>query len=133
MKPLSIDLRQRIVHAVRHEKNTADVTALRFNVSRAFLTPHQHLTGLGRSVYNYLQLDQDLGDLTPQKSTGRNRRIPAEQEPDLQAQIQAFPDDTLEQHCERWTKQTGVHLSIACMHNSIVRARISLKKSDHAR
>jgi transposase len=90
---------------------------MRFNVSRA-------------SVYNYLQLDQDLGDLTPQKSTGRNRRIPAEQEPDLQAQIQAFPDDTLEQHCERWTKQTGVSLSIACMHNSIVRAKISLKKNE---
>jgi transposase len=117
MKPLSIDLRQRIVNAVRHEKNTADEAALRFNVSRA-------------SVYNYLQLDQDLGDLTPQKSTGRNRRIPAEQEPHLQAQIQAFPDDTLEQHCARWTEQTGVSLSIACMHNSIVRAKISLKKNE---
>jgi hypothetical protein len=68
MKPLSIDLRQRIVNAVRHEKNTADEATQRFNVSRA-------------SVYNYLQLDQDLGDLTPQKSTGRNRRIPANQEP----------------------------------------------------
>jgi transposase len=117
MKPLSVDSRQRIVNAVRNEKNTADQAALRFNVSRA-------------SVYNYLQLNQDLGDLTPQKSTGRNRRIPIEQEPELQAQIQAFPDDTLEQHCERWTKQTGVALSIACMHNSIVRARISLKKNE---
>lgn len=117
MKPFSIDLRQRIVNAVRHEKNTADEAAQRYNVSRA-------------SVYNYLQLDQDLGDLSPQKSTGRNRRIPAEQEPNLQAQIQAFPDDTLEQHCERWHKETGVALSIACMHNSIVRAKISLKKNE---
>jgi transposase len=117
MKPLSIDLRQRIVNAVRHEKNTADEAAMRFNVSRA-------------SVYNYLQLDQDLGNLTPQKSTGRNRRIPASQEPELQAQIQAFPDDTLEQHCERWEKETGVALSIACMHNSILRAKISLKKNE---
>lgn len=116
MKPLSIDLRQRIVNAVRNEKKTPDETAIRFSVSRA-------------SVYNYLQLDQDLGDLTPQKSTGRNKRIPTEQESDLQAQIKAFPDETLEQHCQRWKQLTGVVVSISTMHNSIKRIRFSLKKN----
>lgn len=116
MKPLSTNLRRRIVNAVKHEQNTPDQAALRFNISRS-------------SVYSYLQLDPDLDNLTPQKSSGRKRRIPVEREPDLHAQLRAFPDDTLEQHCQRWQKRTGVRLSIACMHNSIVRIRVSLKKN----
>lgn len=115
MKPYSTDLRQRIVHAVTHEKNTPDQAATRYNISRS-------------TVYNSLQLDQDLNDLSPLKSTGRKRRIPTEQEPLLHAQILEHPDDTLEMHRDRWLEITGDHLSIARMHNSILRLGMTLKK-----
>ena len=117
MKPYSIDLRQRIVNAVRNDENTPDEAATRFNVCRS-------------SVYNFLQLDRDLQNLTPQKSTGRKRRIPVEQEPTLQTQVTQNPDDTLEMHCERWKQITGVTVSVACMHNSILRLGITLKKNE---
>ena len=117
MKPYSIDLRQRIVNAVRNDENTPDEAATRFNVCRS-------------TVYNLLQLDQDLQNLTPQKSTGRKRRIPSEQEPTLQVQVDQNPDDTLEMHCQRWKQTAGVTVSVACMHNSILRLAITLKKNE---
>jgi transposase len=115
MKPYSADLRQRIVNAVKHDQNTPDEAAKRFNVSRA-------------TVYNYLQLDRDLNDLTPRVTTGRTRRITTEQEPLLHTQLLKFPDHTLEQHCQHWLKRYGT-ISIACMHQSITRLGITLKKN----
>lgn len=63
MKAYSTNLRERIVHTVKHEKNTPDETATRYKVSQS-------------TVYNYLQLDRNLHNLTPKKSTRRTRRIP---------------------------------------------------------
>jgi transposase len=115
MKPYSTDLRQRIVNAIKHDHNTPNQAATRFNVSRA-------------TVYNYLQLDRHLNDLTPQKSTGRKRNITTAQEPQLHAQLLNFPDHTLEQHCQHWHKKHG-SISIACMHHSLIRLGLSLKKN----
>jgi transposase len=115
MKPYSTDLRQRIINAIKHDQNTPTQAATRFNVSRS-------------TVYSYLQLHRDLNDLTPPKSTGRKRRIKAEQEPLLHAQLLEFPDHTLEQHCQHWHKRHS-SISIACMHNSLVRLGMTLKKN----
>jgi transposase len=89
MKALSIDLRQRIVDAVKNDKQTPEEVAKRFKVCRA-------------SVYNLLQINRDLGGLTPLSTTGRKPRINQEQHILLEQQIQAHPDATLEDHCQYW-------------------------------
>ena len=115
MTALSIDLRQRIVDAVNNDKQTPEEVAKRFKVCRA-------------TVYNLLQINRDLGDLTPLTTTGRKPRINQEQQQLLEQQIQAYPDATLEDHCQFWKKLTGVTMCVATMHNSLQRLKITLKK-----
>jgi transposase len=86
-------------------------------------------SGLGRSVYRYLQLDRDLNDLTPLKGTGRPRLIPTEFEPILLEQIQAKNDLTLKEHCTLWKKRTSMNVSVTCMFESQKRANVTLKKA----
>ena len=116
MRPYSTDLRKRIINAVRHDANTPEETATRFDVSRS-------------TVYNYLQFERDRPNPQPLKSTGRQRRIPLELEPELHTQILNHPDDTLAMHCTRWKRLTGTTISLTCMHNSILRLGITLKKN----
>ncbi len=89
MKPRSIDLRQRIVNAVKNEKITPKEAAARFAVNLA-------------TVYRLLQLNRDLNSLMPAKPTGRPRTITSEQEPDLLQQIKDHSDATLEEHSQHW-------------------------------
>jgi transposase len=112
MRAYSIDLRERIVRAVRAGKPKSEVARLfDVNVStvkRYFVRAEQH-------------------DLAPRKSPGRPRRISREEQPDLAAQVDATPDATLEEHCDAWEKSHGVRLSVATMHRSIARAKYTLK------
>ena len=117
MKPYSVDLRERIVQTLKDNKTlTAPDVAELFKVGVA-------------TVYRYLQLDRDLHDLTPLKSTGRTRLICREHEAHLLEQINANNDLTLKEHCELWEKNMDQKISIACMFKSLERARITLKKS----
>jgi transposase len=115
MKPYSTDLRDRIVQAVKDDHKTAEDTALQFKISLA-------------TVYRYLQLQRDLQDLTPLKSTGRTRLISLEDEPRLLEQINSNNDLTLLEHCKLWKKNTKQTISPTCMFESLKRAKISLKK-----
>jgi transposase len=117
MKPLSLDLRQRIIHAVKHENNTPQETAKRFSV---------HLS----SVYRFLQLKRNADSLIPAKIPGRPRLISAEQENILVAQIQMYPDATLEEHCQYWFKTTKRKVSVTTMFSAIRNLNFTLKKDD---
>lgn len=120
MNPISLDLRTRIVQAVKHDKNTPEQAARRFIVSIA-------------SVYRFLQLNRDLNNLKPTKKPPNSRKISDEYAPTLHAQVQANNDATLEEHCQTWNKTTGVEVSIPTMQRALKRLQISIKKSDHAR
>ena len=116
MKPLSKDLRQRIVNAVNNEKITAREAAVRFSVDLS-------------SVYRFLQLDRDRNSLDPAKSTGRPRSITSEQEPDLLEQVKNHSDATLEEHVKLWFKATGTQIGITTMFTSLERLKITRKKN----
>jgi transposase len=116
MNPISLDLRTRIVNAVNHDKNTPEQAAERFIVSIA-------------SVYRFLQLDRDLGDLKPAKKPPNPRKISDEATPVLHAQIQANNDATLEEHCQIWNETTGVEVSVPTMQRALIRLNISRKKN----
>lgn len=115
MKPYSTDLRKRIVAAVKHEQNTPEQAATRYNVSRA-------------TVHRYLQLDRDLHNLQPATSTGRPRLIPPEGEHALRTQVEAKPDATLDEHRQTWFETSGVMLSVTAMHEAIKRLGFTHKK-----
>lgn len=115
MKPYSEDLRERIVQATK-DKLTAREVAQRFKVGIA-------------TVYRYLQLDRDLHDLKPLKSTGRTRLIVPEDEARLLEQVNANNDLTLEEHCQLWEENMGQKTSKTCMFESLKRAKITLKKN----
>jgi transposase len=116
VKPLSLDLRQRIVNAVKNEKLTPKEVATRFVIDLS-------------SVYRFLQLDRDLNSLVPSKPTGRPRSITAEQEPKLLQQIQDNSDATLEEHVKLWFEATGTRVGITTMFTSLERLKITRKKN----
>ncbi len=115
MNPISIDLRQRIVHAVQIDKNTPEQASERFLISPA-------------SVYRYLEQHRNQGTLQPAERILIPRRITADDLPRLQRQLEAHNDATLEEHCQLWTEQTGITLSVSTMHRALKRLSITLKK-----
>jgi transposase len=110
----SLDLRERIVSYVEAGHSEAEA-AERYGV---------HRTTAGR----YLKRKRSGKPLRADKPTGRRRLIDASKEKQLEAQVQAHDDDTLEQHCERWQKKQKVEVSVATMHRSVERLKFTRKK-----
>ena len=113
MNPISPDLRQRIVHAVKVDKSTPEQTAERFVVSPA-------------SVYRYLEQHRNQGTLQPAERVNAPRCITADDLPRLRDQLQAHNDATLEEHCQLWTELTGVQVSVSTMHRAFRRLSFQL-------
>jgi transposase len=120
MNAISLDLRQRILHAIQNENNTPQQAAKRFVISRA-------------SIYRYLEQYRNQGTLQPAQRIISPRRITAEQLPRLQRQLEAHNDSTLEEHCQLWTEQTNVPVSASTMRRAFKRLSITLKKDNSTR
>jgi transposase len=105
MPSYSLDLRLRVLAAVDSGMARVDVVRT-FQVSLA-------------TIKRYLKQRRETGDLTPRRPTGR----PATKGPalaaGLAAQLGAFPDATLEDHCARWASATGMPVSTATMSRAI--------------
>ena len=115
MKAYSMDLRTRIVAAVREEEQPMSVVARLFRVCRA-------------TVVRYLDRLETEGHLGAKTSPGRPREITPGDEPALVAQLEATPDATLEEHCAAWERQRGERVSVATMQRAIRRVDWRLKK-----
>ncbi len=114
MRPYSLDLRERLVRAVDAGATQAAV-AERFGVGRA-------------TVQRYVAQRRHRGSLAPRPLPGRAPRIGPAQVAALRAQLDAAPDATLAEHCDRWAAAQGVRVSVATMHRVIVRLRWTRKK-----
>jgi transposase len=103
----SKDLRVRAVEAVERGIPRRDVVET-FSVS---------LTTLKR----WLRKRRDGQDLSPGTSTGRKRRILADEEEKraLWEQLEEHDDATLERHCEMWEERRGVRVSRSAMSRAI--------------
>lgn len=101
MKAYPAELRSRIVAAVERGLRQVEV-ARRFTVSE-------------RTVYRYLVLQRQTGDLTPGRSPGMVPRIGPDQATAMLAQVAAHPDIRLEDHCDLWAEARGVRVSISTM------------------
>jgi transposase len=115
MKQYSVDLRERLLGAI-------DAGLSQAEASRLF--------GVGTStITRWRQQRRDTGTVAPKLRTGRRPVIGPEHTNALQAQVAQHPDATLADHCGRWARAQGAHLSVATMSRAIRRLGITLKKS----
>ncbi len=114
MRPYSIDLRERIVAAVERGMARRDVVAT-FGVS------------LG-TVKRLLARRRTTTDLGAQSPPGRRRSIGAAQQADLENQLEAHPDATLDAHARMWNAAHDTTLSARTLGRAIVRLGWTRKK-----
>jgi transposase len=115
MKQYSVDLRERLLSAI--DAGLSQAAAAR-------------LLGVGTStITRWRQQRRATGSLAPKPRPGRPPAIGPSQADALRAQVAAFPDATLAEHCAHWAQAHDASLSVAGMSRAIRRLGITLKKS----
>jgi transposase len=116
MRAYSQDLRERIVQAVEGGTSRAEA-ARRFCVSE-------------RTVRRYLRRQATTGSLAPVAyRRGPAPAIPPAQGAALLAQLRAYPDATLDEHCLLWQREQGRAVSASTMCRAQQRLGWTHKKS----
>jgi transposase len=115
MKQYSVDLRERLLRAIDAGLRQAESARL-FGVGAA-------------AIERWRRRHREQGTVAPARRTGRPRSIGRAQERALLAQVRAWPDATLAEHCALWEADHGVRLSTATMSRALARLGWPLKKS----
>lgn len=119
MKPISLDLRQRILEALKEEASSS-VVAKRFRV--------------GASSVRKLRLQVlRTGSFEPGTAPGRERLVQGLDEKCLLRLVRTYPDATLNVLRELLLDETGVSVSETTMWRQLERMGITLKKRQSAR
>ncbi len=84
--------------------------------------------GVGRATVQRYVAQRRRGTLVPRPFPGRAARIGAAHAAALRAQMDAAPDATLAEHCDRWAADQGVRVSVATMQRTIARLGWTRKK-----
>ena len=85
--------------------------------------------GLG-TVKRYIKLEQTTGSLAPKEQQREQPKIRDVDLGALQAQVDAYPDATLDEHIASWQASHGVQVGRATMCRALQRADRPLKKTD---
>ncbi len=115
MRPFSLDLRQRIVDALRSGQ-TRSKAAARFGVSLS-------------TVDRFAKQWREKNDLSPRPITGRPRAILKTEVEVLQTIIATKKDVTLESLSQVLKEQTGKKVSLSALQRNLVWLGYSYKKS----
>lgn len=115
MKPLSLDLRQRVAQALETGAAQSSI-AQRFAVSLA-------------SVERIARKQRNQQSLTPKVSTGRRPRVAQEQRQAFEQLAASRTDWTLQTLAQAWQEQGGKALSPATTSRTLRRNGFSFKKS----
>ena len=113
MRAYSIDLRERVVEAVKAGQSQRSV-AKRYNLDR-------------RSVRRYLQREA-AGKLAADPRPGRTRALGEAECEVLKRQVEAHTDWTLEQRAEELAKETGIKLKKSALGSYLKRLGMTHKK-----
>src|SRR5512135_597653 len=97
MKAYSQDLRERVLRAVDQGMARSEIVRV-LGVS---------LATMGR----YLKQRRETGHVQPKAIPGRPSQKVTPLQAGLQAQLEAFPDATLEPHCQYWEQRHGMQVS----------------------
>ena len=114
MKAYSHDLRERVVRAVDQGYQRADIIKV-FGVSRA-------------PIKRYLKQRRETGELGARSIPGRPSKKFAPLQKGLGAQLETYPDATLEAHCQLWEHEHGLRVSPTTMGRAIRRVGWTRKK-----
>ena len=114
MKAYSIDMRKRVLQAVDNGYPRAEIIKL-FGVSRA-------------TIKRYLKQRRETGAINVRPIPGRPSKKFAPLQAGLVAQLQAYPDATLEIHCQIWEQEHGLRVSTTTMGRAIRRIGWTRKK-----
>lgn len=116
-KPLSLDLRQRIVATFREGKESRTATARRFGV---------HLN----TVLRLIRLYEQTGSVAPRPRGGGNpASFTGEKLEQLRQLVARYPDATLEELRDF----SGVSCTVPTVFNTLKRLKLPLKKSRNMR
>ena len=110
----SRDLRERLLQAWASGLSAAEI---------------DRTTGVSPSSLRRWKQKQTAGaSLDPGASPGGPRKITADDEPALRAQVAATPDATLAEHCTQWMAGGHIPVSISTMDRALDRLGLPLKK-----
>ena len=114
MDAYSLDLRERIVRAVAAGLPKA-AAARTFEVSLS-------------TVKRYTARHRTTGSLAATRQARQQPRITPADYPALRVQLEAEPDATLAEHCQRWAQAQRVRVSVPTMWRAIARVGWTRKK-----
>ena len=114
MKAYSIDLREKVLRAVDQGYPRDEIIKL-LGVSRA-------------TIKRYLKQRRETGNVSVRPIPGRPSKKFAPLQAGLVAQLQAYPDATLERHCQIWEHEHGLRVSPTTMGRAIRRVGWTRKK-----
>lgn len=114
MRGYSIDLRERVVKAIKEDKQSTKEVAKRF--------------GLSRWTVNRYMKRESKGTLAAIKPPGRPRVLDETALKVLKVQVKEHKDWTLEQHAEGLNKARGSKLKKSSIGNYFKRLGITIKK-----
>jgi len=119
MKAISLDLRRRIIEALKTEPSSLKV-AERFKVS-------------GSSVRKLRLKMERTGDFAAGHAPGRERLVQGKNEKKLLRLVAKYPDATLVVMCELLADETKLEISETTMWRQLKRMGMTLKKSPSTR
>ncbi len=110
----SRDLRERLLQAVASGRSVVEIA---------------RITGVSESSIGRWKRKAAAGaSLDPGTSPGGPRKIPGAEEAALRAQVAAYPDATLTEHCAMWAAAGHATVSRATMCRTLTRLGLPLKK-----
>jgi transposase len=115
MRAYSVDLRQKIVDAVRRGGLTKTEVARTFGVSRS-------------SVKRYVKMDTELGSLAPSKPPGSTPKITGTTQRLLELDLRERPAATLAQRCTYLLEMIGIRVGISTLWRALKRLGHSHKR-----
>jgi putative transposase len=115
MTGYSMDIRERVVRAVKEQGMSKSTVAKRYEISRA-------------TVYRYLGLDE-TDELAPKVHPGHPRDLDESACQKLVKQVEKYPDLNLEEHAEKFTQEQKIKLGKSSLWNYFERLGIRRKKN----
>jgi transposase len=114
VKAYSVDVREKVLRAVDQGYPRSEIIKL-LGVSRA-------------TIKRYLKQRRETGNVSVRPIPGRPSKKFAPLQAGLVAQLQAYPDATLEMHCQTWEQEHGLRVSPTTMGRAIRRVGWTRKK-----
>jgi transposase len=117
MKPYSTDLRMRVVQAYEHHEGAMRQLATTFRVSLSF-------------VRRLLKHYRETGSVAPKPhGGGRPAKVDGSGLALVQALVQAAPDATLGELCQRFEGQHQIPISVATISRVLAQLQLTRKKN----